>query len=209
MDTIQDLGNNPLSSPLLNSPQSLAVFACGNPFRHDDGVGYFVGRVLAKHIPLGLADVHLYEHVVLDLAVQMSSYEYVLVIDAALGGSPGEVVVLDLNQRSCLRIPESLVVDSIPVVPVHTLDPATLSTIAFRIGSRLKQCRLVLVTVEDTSLGIGLSRPVVRAIRKVFTVVLDTIESLRGTYLHMNPRELVTETLREVEAYGRDLRGLP
>ncbi len=138
------------------------VLGVGNSLRADDGVGEAVVERLGGVLPPGIADLRAVYQLTPELAADLAEVALVVVVDAAAGVPPGEVVVREPDAAS-LGEPFS-----------HSVDPARLAAMARALYGASP--RMLLVGIGPASLepGEGLS-PVVAA---AVGVAADTIAAI-------------------------------
>jgi hydrogenase maturation protease len=128
----------------------LLAIALGNPLRGDDGAGAAMGRALAAALP-GLEVLETLE-LLPEHAEAVAAAHGVLVLDAAVSSSPGEVKVEPVAPA--------------PARPamVHALRPEELLGLARALYGRAPPVALVTVGGRSFDFGEGLSPEVAAAL---------------------------------------------
>lgn len=139
------------------------VIGVGNTFRRDDGVGPAVAAAIAQRHPAGVR--------VLSCAGEMtqimdawSGAGVAVVVDAAIGGSPGEVRRCGLDEF----------VDATPFSS-HELSLRKTFELARALDRAPESVIVVTVGITDTGHGEGLSPPVAAALDRAVGVVLEIL----------------------------------
>lgn len=126
---------------------SVLVFACGNPLREDDGVGWR----LAEALEVPNADVRKVQQLDPELAVDVCNADGVVFLDARTGDDPGRVSLKPV-------IPRAAGASS------HHLSPEALLLYAERLYGRAPRALCLTVAGERFGHGEGLSPKVERAL---------------------------------------------
>jgi hydrogenase maturation protease len=131
----------------------ILAFALGNPIRRDDGAGAAIAAGLDALVP-GLEDLEVVEALELlpEHAEAAAAAEGVLFLDAAAGGTPGEVRCAPVEPRAARA------------ALVHALLPEELLGLARALHGRAPPAVLVTIAGADFSFGEGLSPAVAAAL---------------------------------------------
>jgi hydrogenase maturation protease len=132
------------------------VAGVGNIFLGDDGFGPEAARRLAaRPLPAGVRVVDYGirgMHLAYDL---LEGYDTLVILDAvARGGSPGEVVLLEVGEDDL----------GSGDFDAHGMEPTAMLASLGPLGGRLPRTYLVGCEPADTAEGIGLSPPVAAAV---------------------------------------------
>jgi hydrogenase maturation protease len=144
----------------------IAVIACGNLLRGDDGVGAYLLMELAKSgIPAGVALIEA-ATATLDILSYVEHADKVLIIDAVMGGNPPGTIY---------RVP----IDELASVPsnltLHDLSPLDILAIGRSMRGKEFTDRLVILGVEvkSTQFKLGLSPEVEEALPRLVALVRE------------------------------------
>lgn len=148
--------------------EGVLVVGYGNGLRSDDGVGRVVAERLADDPRLAGATVLSLHQLTPELAIDISRASLVVLIDAALGGRPGEVTVGRLTAADASA-------PSPAASFTHHLDPASL--VALATGLFGGEPRVHLVTIAAATMGVGdqLSPAVTAALPRAIQTVVDLV----------------------------------
>lgn len=136
------------------------VVGIGNPLRGDDGVGYVVAGRIAEHRPD--IEVVMTHQLVPELVASITAARLVVFVDAAAGGTPGDVRCAGVHAgRSAGG-------------SGHRLTPATLMALALETTGAAPQAWLV--TIHASSFDIG--SPLSHAVEQALPTAIDTVLSL-------------------------------
>lgn len=142
----------------------ILVIGYGNTLRRDDGIGWLAAEALRQstpHLEI-LTAMQLYP----EMAETLRHFSAVIFIDAAEGGTPGEI--------RCERVlPDSPAAASL----THHLTPSQLLTLSALLYGHSIEGILFTVVGQDFEHGEGLS-PTLQA---VFPVLLAQIGQVTGT----------------------------
>jgi len=148
------------------------VIGIGNVLRGDDGVGVEVVLQLAR-LPVP-SDVEIHEAGTVgpDLGMVLEDRQLVVVIDAIdAGGPPGAVYRLSPEQvRSAADV-------NLSVHDLHLLDALAETQL---LGRAPEQVVILAVQVADTSVRMGLSEPVRRAVPRVVAMAARQVGMVIG-----------------------------
>jgi hydrogenase maturation protease len=141
------------------------VVGYGNPLRSDDGVGPAVAERLMADPRLDGAEVRTAHQLTPELALDASEVDLLVLIDAADGVPPGEVVVRDLAEGGREGIADGgsagRAEEAGPPL-THHVDPASIVALAAELWG--SSPRTVLVGVGPVSFELGETlTPVVEA----------------------------------------------
>jgi len=150
----------------VNRPQRTLLFACGNTFRGDDGVGWRIGRAVEQQFEQDGLTVLWTRQLLPEHAGAISAADVVVFVDCSTVAAAGTVSSIPLEPAETL--PRSL---------NHPLDPASLLKLSLELYARLP-IRAVEVTIggESFELTDQLSRPVKAAVPKA-------MEAIRSVFL--------------------------
>jgi hydrogenase maturation protease len=153
--------------------ERVLLFACGNTFRGDDGVGWCLGQAVRQQPPCSGLTVILTRQLLPEHAQAVSAAETVVFIDCDASTAPGTVSTLPV--RPAEQLPHTL---------SHRLDPASLLKLSLDLYTRTP-ARSLLITVGGQSFEWTdrLSRTVKAAIPKA-------LEEIRMALLQ--PSEIAT-----------------
>jgi hydrogenase maturation protease len=140
------------------------VVGYGNPLRGDDGVGWHAARLLADDPRLDGARVLAHHQLVPELAEDISRASLVVLVDAAMEGTPGSVLVQSIEARRVT-----------PATWSHHLDPETLAGLAEALYGAAPPMALVSVTGGSFVEGDGISSALRQALPEVVEVVAGVI----------------------------------
>jgi hydrogenase maturation protease len=144
------------------------VVGVGNILQSDDGVG-----VRAVQLMAGLSlpnDIEVFDAGTsgLDTAPVLENRELVIVIDAIDAGTePGKIYRMTPEQLS------SQTGESISLHQANILDALAETKL---LGNAPKQVIFYVVQIEDVSMGVKLTPPVERSLKKVLTLVLKELD---------------------------------
>lgn len=151
------------------SPENdeVLVVGYGNGLRSDDGVGRAVAERLADDPRLAGATVLSLHQLTPELAVDISRAAVVVLVDAVLGGRPGEITVGRLATAGASAASASATSFT------HHLDAASL--VALATGLFGGHPRVHLVTVAGATMDVGdqLSPIVAAALPRAVQTVID------------------------------------
>jgi hydrogenase maturation protease len=146
----------------------ITVIGYGNPLRHDDGIGpevaHHVQHWVATGVP-GFKDVEalVCHQLTPELAEPISRSEFVIFVDAAQNGCPGQVVEATVSSA-----PEAQ-----PFT--HSVTPAALLRGAqILYGSSPHAC-LLTATGESFEYGIGLTHCAESAVNKLLRIIHERV----------------------------------
>lgn len=144
---------------------SVLVIGYGNPLREDDGVGCVAAESLAAE-SFGAAFASETIHQLLpELAEPVSAADFVIFIDAAVEGQPGQVTEYTVLPRPAA-----------PGALNHHLDPAGLLDLAASLYGRCPPARMFTVTAARLGYREGLSPEVAAALPELLARVRLAIE---------------------------------
>jgi hydrogenase maturation protease len=199
--------NDPVGCAVFDVSAMIAVIGCGNPNRFDDGAGCQVVRALAALDVVNNPSLRLLDAGTDGLAVMFAARgcQTLIVVDACRSGSePGtvfEVPGIELEQRYR------------PALNLHDFrwDHALFAGRTILRDSFPTEVVVLLIEVETTEYGIGLSPPVQAAVGKVVERVASLIRARAPADLTPTPRSVVVTRgsvylTREIcESYFTDL----
>jgi hydrogenase maturation protease len=179
--------NDPGGCALLDVGAMIAVIGCGNPNRLDDGAGCQVVRALAALDVVNNPSLRLLDAGTDGLAVMFAARgcQTLIVVDACRSGSePGtvfEVPGIELEQRYR------------PALNLHDFrwDHALFAGRKILRDSFPTEVVILLIEVETTEYGIGLSPRVQAAVHKVVERVAALIRSRLPADLAQTPTSVV------------------
>ena len=137
------------------------VIGYGNPLRGDDGIGWHAAELLAGDPRLDGAQVLRSHQLVPELAVDVSRASLVVLVDAALGGEPGSIVLRRVRPRR-----------PGPADGSHHLDPESLAGLAEALYGAVPPVVLVEVAASSLAPGGNLSPTLERVVPEVMQVVV-------------------------------------
>lgn len=141
------------------------IVGYGNGLRSDDGVGRVVAERLADDPCLAGATVLSLHQLAPELALDISRARVVVLIDAALGGRPGDIRVARLAATAAEG-------GAVATSFTHHLDAASLVALATGLFGGDPQVHLVTIAAATMDVGDQLSPTVAAALpRAVRTVV--------------------------------------
>lgn len=144
------------------------VIGYGNTLRGDDGVGFVAAEQLNKTITRPDVRVLACQQLTPELAKDVSDAERVILIDAAKGDPPGNILL-----RKITPIESQLAF-------AHELRPETLLAFSRRLFNSCPETVLVSVTGHSFKLGEGLSNQVRRTLPKLSLQVLELMKKRRA-----------------------------
>jgi hydrogenase maturation protease len=147
-------------------PEHLLLFACGNTFRGDDGVGWHIGCSVERHPPYSGLTVVRTRQLLPEHAEAISAADVVIFVDCSAVTTAGTVSTIPIEPAECL--PRSF---------THHLDPASLLKLTLDLYSRIPR-RVVAITVggESFELTDQLSRTVKAAVPKAIEAVCNALQ---------------------------------
>jgi hydrogenase maturation protease len=166
--------------------RSILIAGVGNAWLRDDGFGGEVARRLGEcALPPGVSVMDAGTGG-LDLAYEvMRGYDALLIIDVSQqGGSPGTLYVMEADAA---EVPGAI--EDGDTINPHGMDPQTV--LRFLKAAGAWPGRVVVVACEPgeiEEMGWGLSDSVSAAVDRAVTVVLETVQELRGAAL-VSPAE--------------------
>ena len=175
------------------------VAGVGNVFLRDDAFGVEVIRLLdglpwppgVQVRDYGIRGVHL----VYEL---LDGCDLFVLVDAApRGEEPGTVTVLEVDLPSPESLPQ-------PVMDAHDLTPDAIFGLLASLGGRPGRCLVVACEPADVTAGMGLSKPVQRALPDAVRAVQDILAGAAAAV----PAERQEADQREVMADSREFRRL-
>jgi hydrogenase maturation protease len=146
------------------------VICYGNRLRGDDGIAWHVGERLAADPRLDDADVVCAHQLTPELAVEVSRARVVVLVDAAVDGTPGTV------QRRPVTAPEEDALDRAGWS--HGLTPATLAGLASMLFGRVPPMEVVTVAGASFDVSEHLSAPVAAAVAETAETVAVAVGTI-------------------------------
>jgi hydrogenase maturation protease len=140
------------------------VIGYGNPLRSDDGVGWQVAGRLAGDPRMAGAEILQRHQLTPELALDVSTADLVVLVDARSGPPPGTVTIERIE-----RAPSSGTTWS------HHLGPASLVGLAQELYGRAGEVHVISVGVASLEVGEGLSPAVEAAAGRVVEVVAGLV----------------------------------
>ena len=137
------------------------VIGYGNPLRSDDGVGWHAAGRLADDPRLAGAEVLARHQLTPELAADVARAALVVLVDAALGGEPGSIVLRRVRPRR-----------PGPAGGSHHLDPESLAGLAEALYGAVPPVVLVEVAASSLAPGGNLSPTLERVVPEVMQVVV-------------------------------------
>lgn len=164
----------------VNRPQRTLLFACGNTFRGDDGVGWRIGCAVEQQFEQDGLTVLWTRQLLPEHAGAISAADVVVFVDCSTAAAAGSVSSIHLQPAETL--PHSL---------NHRLDPASLLKLSLDLYARLP-IRAVEVTIggESFELTDQLSRPVKAAVPKAMEAIRSAF--LGSTAARANSRQTLS-----------------
>ena len=149
------------------------VIGYGNPLCSDDGVGPVVAAALARDPRLAGADIRATYQLTPELAFDASSARLLVLVDAAEGVAPGEIVVGNVPGASAADAdaPEG----SRPPLS-HHINPAELVSLAAELWGVAPPVVLVGIGPASFEMGESLSEVVAAAVPRAVEAVVAAIE---------------------------------
>jgi hydrogenase maturation protease len=152
------------------APMAIEVLACGSEDRGDDAAAIVAARDLEGRLPAGVRMRVVGQLTVEDL-LAVPADGAVVVVDAAVGISPGSVVDLPINSLGRLR-------DCRPRSS-HSLGAREVIALAAFLRGAPLNGRIVVIGGDRFDLGSALGPRVAAAIPDLVGAVLDAISELR------------------------------
>ncbi|MFN8631623.1 MAG: hydrogenase maturation protease [Chloroflexota bacterium] len=150
------------------------IVGYGNPLRSDDGVGPAVAERLMADPRFDGAEVRTAHQLTPELAMDASEVEVLVLIDAADGVPPGEVVVRDLAQPGREGIADGgsagRVEEAGPPL-THHVDPSSLVALAAELWGASPRTIMVGVGPASFDLGEALTPTVEAAVPRAVEAV--------------------------------------
>jgi hydrogenase maturation protease len=140
------------------------VIGYGNSLRGDDGVGVVAAEQLSEILQNSQVKVLVRQQLTPELASEMSKADRVIIIDAAKGERPGQIIVSKIEP------------DNDPSTFTHELRPSTLLACAQELYGRHPATFLVSVTGYSLDFSEELSQPVKRVMPEVLARVRELID---------------------------------
>jgi hydrogenase maturation protease len=137
------------------------VVGYGSTLRGDDGVGWHVAARLADDPRLAGAEVLARHQLTPELAADVARATLVVLVDAALGGEPGSIVLRRVRPRR-----------PAPAGWSHHLDPESLAGLAEALYGAAPPVVLVEVAAASLAPGSNLSPTLERVVPEVMQVVV-------------------------------------
>jgi hydrogenase maturation protease len=148
------------------------VLVCGSPDRADDGAPSVAARMIGDHLS-GDARVRIVGQLDIDDLLAVPAGAAVVIVDAATGLRPGQVV--DLPLTGLIGGPGRVRPRS-----SHALAFAEVLGLAELIRGRPVCGRIVAIGAVEFGLGAGLSRPVAAAMPALIQAIRGAIEQVAG-----------------------------
>ena len=163
--------------------QRLLVIGYGNPYCHDDGVGFHIVNLLRKQWgspPLepdedgidqrgGPQDTLVVHQLVPELAALLAPYALVVFVDAHVGTFPEDVRVVPVREEFAFH------------AVTHHLSPGMLLAMARRMNGTAPAGQLVSVKGDDFDFGFGLSETCWLRAEKAVLQILSLAEPFLKT----------------------------
>jgi hydrogenase maturation protease len=143
------------------------VVGYGNALRGDDAVGSTVAGLLAAGGHLPGARIEARHQLTPELAEDIAAARLVVLVDAAIGGRPGDVVV-----HPVVRCDGRLA--------SHGADCAAIVDLASRLYGRTPPVVLISVSAEQFEPGAGLSPELESALPGVIRAIVDVVVAQDG-----------------------------
>ena len=149
------------TSPPVDRPERALLFACGNTFRGDDGVGWRIGCAVERHPPCDGLTVVLTQQLLPEHAEAISGADIVVFVDCSAVTAAGRVSTVPIEPA-----------ETLPRILTHHLDPPSLLRLALDLYDRVPE-RAVVITVggESFELTDHLSRTVKSAVPEALEAV--------------------------------------
>ena len=138
------------------------VVGYGSTLRSDDGVGWHVADRLADDPRLAGAEVLARHQLTPELAADVARAALVVLVDAAIGGEPGSIMLRRVRPRR-----------PAPASWSHHLDPESLAGLAEALYGAVPPVVLVEVAAASVAPGGNLSPPLERLVPEVMQVVIQ------------------------------------
>jgi hydrogenase maturation protease len=152
-----------MAHSLLSEDQPRALlFACGNTFRGDDGVGWCIGCAVEQQLELAGLIVVRTRQLLPEHAEAVSAADVVVFVDCSAVAAAGTVSTIPIEPSECL-----------PRVLTHHLDPTVLLRLSRDLYARTP-ARAVAITVGGESFDWT-----DRLSRRVKSAVPEAIEAVR------------------------------
>jgi hydrogenase maturation protease len=151
----------------VETPPTTFVIGIGNLLRRDDGVGLFVAQRLRDRVPAGV-EVRACAADLCDLALWLCRCQRALLVDAASGLAPGEVVRLDVFRTP---LPRRKATSS------HALPLSQAVALAEALGPLPTTLGLYAIGASDFGFGEGLSPLVAAAAETTIRQILAELSS--------------------------------
>jgi len=145
--------------------QSVLVIGYGNSLRGDDGIGIATAEQLRHTMQSSSVRILTCQQLTPELANEMSKVERVIMIDAAKGETPGQIIISKITPDS---------VDSATFT--HELQPSTLLACSQELYGQCPTTYLVSVTGYSFDFSEELSDTVTRIMPQVLTSVRELID---------------------------------
>ena len=159
------------------------IVGYGNPLRSDDGVGQVVAERLMADPRLAGAEIRAAHQLTPELAMDASRAAVMVLIDAADGVAPGEVVVRRLarpGRRGTAEVGQAGRVEEGGPPLTHHVDPAALIALAAELWGSAPPTVMVGVGPASFDLGETLTprveAAVPEAVEAVVIAIADTLE---------------------------------
>ena len=156
-----------LVPPATREPGRALVFACGNAFRGDDGVGWRIGCAVEQRPPCGGLTVVLTQQLLPEHAEAISAADVVVFVDCSAVTTAGTVSTFPVQPAEYL-----------PRVLTHDLNPAALLRLTLDLYARAP-ARAVAVTVGGESFA--LTDQLSKTARSAVPKALEAIRSVLST----------------------------
>jgi hydrogenase maturation protease len=141
----------------------ILIIGYGNPLRSDDGIGQRMAQVVEAHLPRADVQVIAAYQLMPELVEPVSHAQFVIFIDARVGGTPG------------LIVQETVEPEAGAGAFTHHLTPATLLGAAYDLYGVCPQARCFTVTGSNFAYGERLSPPVQAAVPLLWVALQQLI----------------------------------
>jgi hydrogenase maturation protease len=165
------------------SPRRVVVIGIGNPWRREDGAGWFAADLAGARLGPRVAVIHS-DGEPARLLDQWADADLAILVDAVrTGAAPGCV--------HCLDAEDAVAHATSPSVGSHTLGVADAVRLGVAVGRLPRRLLVFGIEVADTSAGRGLGADVGRAVQSVAHLIeqaVGTAEDDGGRAARRAPR---------------------